>query len=259
MLIPDPSNPQAWNRYGYVYNNPINYNDPTRHCAGLISCGLTVLGILPDFQGVANVVFWTRTDNAVVAAGIAVQSEFITGIFFGDGLGLAQLTSEDMKKLDGSVWVSPTAIQGMDNRIKKAIEHCSRCVSETDKLIVAAIAQNGNTIDFKSLPIKNGRIDWTQVFKDGSNTGDRFALIRQDITGMDFGTQFMTKIYMQDLKILMKLGYDLPEEFDDADFDLIDSYVNPSSSPSGVISTSTNTSSGFGRFNILGNKLPLMY
>jgi hypothetical protein len=30
-LIPDPSNPQAWNRYSYVRNNPVNFNDPAGH------------------------------------------------------------------------------------------------------------------------------------------------------------------------------------------------------------------------------------
>jgi hypothetical protein len=30
-LIPNPSNPQAWNRYSYVGNRPINFNDPTGH------------------------------------------------------------------------------------------------------------------------------------------------------------------------------------------------------------------------------------
>jgi RHS repeat-associated protein len=31
-LIPDSSNPQAWNRYSYVVNRPVNFNDPTGHC-----------------------------------------------------------------------------------------------------------------------------------------------------------------------------------------------------------------------------------
>jgi RHS repeat-associated protein len=30
-LIPDAQNPQAWNRFSYVTNRPINFNDPTGH------------------------------------------------------------------------------------------------------------------------------------------------------------------------------------------------------------------------------------
>ena len=30
-IIPDLSNPQSWNRYSYVQNNPIKLNDPTGH------------------------------------------------------------------------------------------------------------------------------------------------------------------------------------------------------------------------------------
>ncbi len=31
-LVPDRKNPQSLNRYSYVYNNPLKYNDPSGHC-----------------------------------------------------------------------------------------------------------------------------------------------------------------------------------------------------------------------------------
>ncbi|MDA0241967.1 MAG: peptidoglycan DD-metalloendopeptidase family protein [Chloroflexi bacterium] len=32
-IVPDPTNPQAFNRFSYVENNPIRHNDPSGHCA----------------------------------------------------------------------------------------------------------------------------------------------------------------------------------------------------------------------------------
>lgn len=34
-LVPEPDNPQSYNRYSYVLNNPIRYTDPSGHCAGI--------------------------------------------------------------------------------------------------------------------------------------------------------------------------------------------------------------------------------
>ena len=40
-IIPDPASTLGWNRYSYVNNNPINYNDPTGRC-------VTALGFVID-------------------------------------------------------------------------------------------------------------------------------------------------------------------------------------------------------------------
>lgn len=37
--MPDPTNPQFFNRYAYAGNNPIRYNDPDGHCGPLCAAG----------------------------------------------------------------------------------------------------------------------------------------------------------------------------------------------------------------------------
>ena len=64
-IIPDLSNPQSWNRYSYVYNNPILYNDPSGHCPW---CASALIGGALGFFGsvsyqVADSLISGKSDN----------------------------------------------------------------------------------------------------------------------------------------------------------------------------------------------------
>lgn len=48
-IVPDPGNPQAWNRYSYVNNNPINLTDPSGH-APSNGCGYEGCSLPTGFQ-----------------------------------------------------------------------------------------------------------------------------------------------------------------------------------------------------------------
>ncbi len=51
-IIPNPADPQQLNRYSYVGNNPIRYNDPTGHCQTIDENGVcTIYGNGWDYGG----------------------------------------------------------------------------------------------------------------------------------------------------------------------------------------------------------------
>ena len=67
-LVPNPLDGQDYNRYTYVRNNPIRYNDPTGHCA-VGSIGVNGSGCgLPGSKGSSS--SSTSTVGGIITAGI---------------------------------------------------------------------------------------------------------------------------------------------------------------------------------------------
>jgi hypothetical protein len=188
---------QAWDRYAYANNNPVKYTDPTGHCIGCVllasavgyfaaSFTLSALGFRPDYEGVliASAVTVNQGSDTLVTAGIAVQSEYPWAIFKGGGAGPAQLTSAEMKSkefgMEGEDPYSPSvAVAGMEKRIQNALDDCTSCSTGYDRLIVAAIAQNGpvkGLDNFGDLPTSNHTIDWETFFGDKDIGGSNSSL-----------------------------------------------------------------------------------
>lgn len=50
-IVPDPTNPQAFNRYSYCVNNPLKYTDPSGHLEGTVTIGGETYTLVEDGGG----------------------------------------------------------------------------------------------------------------------------------------------------------------------------------------------------------------
>jgi hypothetical protein len=86
-IIPDQTNPQSWNRYTYVGDNPVNHNDPDGRCYPV--CTAVIGAALGAIAGavaytVANQGQSFNTSEMLVAAGAGA----VAGALIGTGVGL---------------------------------------------------------------------------------------------------------------------------------------------------------------------------
>ena len=214
-IVPDPYNPQDWDRYSYARNNPIRYTDPNGHfpcpwcvvgaAVYLVNMSLHLGGVLPDYEGIATTVALTDTKDATVAAGLSFQSEYPWSIFLGGGKGLAQLTSAEMNSkkfgMEGEdPYSSSVAVEGMEKRIQIAENDCKSCTTGYDRLLVAAMAQNGSVTgldNFGDLPVSGNTIDWNKLFfksPDIGNSGSSLAQLRAGVRDEKYSTLFMVRL-----------------------------------------------------------------
>jgi RHS repeat-associated protein len=81
-IIPDFSNPMAYNRYAYVYGNPVKYIDPDGHCPWLFLAGVAIFTVSA-----------TSDNTTVQAVGMTIGSLMMGGgaeMLVGKGAVFAQ-------------------------------------------------------------------------------------------------------------------------------------------------------------------------
>ena len=89
-MIPQYQGVQAWDRYAYVNNSPINFNDPSGHC--LILCTAIIGGAIGAIVGAVGYTAYTiatgrefNTGHMLLAAGGGAAA----GALIGTGVGIA--------------------------------------------------------------------------------------------------------------------------------------------------------------------------
>jgi RHS repeat-associated protein len=90
-IIPQNQGTQAWDRFAYVNNSPINFNDPTGHC--LVLCTAAIGGAIGAIVGAVGYTAYTvatgtefNTGHMLMAAGGGAAA----GALIGTGVGIAQ-------------------------------------------------------------------------------------------------------------------------------------------------------------------------
>ena len=168
-IIPDPTNPQSFNRYSYTYNNPIRYTDPTGHCIFELPCPEAV-------------------DNALDTVNdflLGVEAEFVYNNTFGLNTNLEPSPSESTPMLIGRVVGDViTTVQGafemsggatmMGGGVAICATGVGCLAAPAVEVAGAGVVAHGYAVSAQAIDqlVENGSILFSELTSGGSGDGN---------------------------------------------------------------------------------------
>ncbi|KRD39242.1 hypothetical protein ASE35_02430 [Lysobacter sp. Root916] len=210
-FIQDPENPQSWNAYTYVFNNPLRYTDPSgmlgveeRQWLGAI-VALTMI-IVGQPVGIAEAVAWTALSGfvggaiatqsfrgGVLGAMTAVVTAGIAGAAVGAGpfaqIGMMALTGGVMAQLQGGNFGSAFLSAGLTAAF---MPHVGRITNDVGRTLVGALV-GGTISELSGGKFANGAINGAiqaAMLPHGPSQQEKGFANTSEITWGDTGVPF---------------------------------------------------------------------
>jgi len=139
-VVPEPGNPQSLNRYAYVLNNPIRYNDPTGHAYECgVYAGTSCADVGPKFPGEIIQAPPDALDN------VWAVTEFVGAVVLEPADWV--LTARDFLSGQGSPWALVGLLPLVPSSVGKYADEAADAIKATNitKASIIADLSTGTT------------------------------------------------------------------------------------------------------------------
>jgi len=144
---------QAWDRYAYVNNSPVNYNDPSGHC--LVLCTAIIGGAIGAIVGAVGYTAYAvatgtefNTGHLLLAAGggAAAGALIGTGVGIAAGMSTAAATTAAVTGAGVATTATTTVLNATGGDPTDEINAATQAVQQTLPSVAQSLGQTGETL-----------------------------------------------------------------------------------------------------------------